>query len=73
MFSRILLSRSNLLEDLCTWAVMITHYSKHEVKPKYGRTIKAKALKIYLKERGMGVTKFAHQVFHVLLFSNDEK
>ena len=39
MFSRILLSRFNLLEDLCTWAVMITHYSKHEVKPKYGRTI----------------------------------
>ena len=46
---------------------------KHEVKPKYGRTIKAKALTIYLKEGGMGVTKFAHQVFHVLKILNDEK
>ena len=40
---------------------------KHEVKPKYGRTIKAKALRISLIKGGMGVTKFAYQVFHDLV------
>ena len=40
---------------------------KHEVKPKYGRTIKAKALRISVKEEGMGVSKFTHQAFYDLL------
>ena len=46
---------------------------KHEVKPKYGRTIKARALRISLKEGGMGVTKFAYQVFHDLISFKGEK
>ena len=37
---------------------------KHEVKPKYGRTIKATALRISLKEGEMGGYMFAYQVFN---------
>ena len=37
---------------------------KHEVKPKYGRTIKAKAFRISPKEEEMGGYMFAYQVFN---------
>ena len=40
---------------------------KHEVKPKYGRTIKATALRISLKEGEMGGYMFAYQVFNDFL------
>ena len=41
---------------------------KHKVKPKYGRAIKATALRISLKEGEMGGYMFACQVFNEFLF-----